>query len=250
MYKCPKCGSEFEIGQKFCPNCGYNLELNFIEHPICPKCKKTFPAGTQFCDQDGCKLVSQDMLVPTCQICGQTYSSDIKFCPKDGGAVLPKFMCNNIDNTVRKKASLMNRFLAYIIDALIIVLLSLPSIVFYVVALQKSESDYSYYSTDGASDVVWYVLAIFFYIFPLLYSLLKDGMRNGQSLGKKAMHIRTISINNSEPCSLSKSFIRNFVGGLLSAVPFVGWLVEPLMVLCTEDGRRLGDRAAETMVIE
>jgi len=37
---------------------------------------------------------------------------------------------------------------------------------------------------------------------------------------------------------------------LVAIIPFVGWLIEPNMVLATEDGRKLGDKAANTQVID
>lgn len=35
----------------------------------------------------------------------------------------------------------------------------------------------------------------------------------------------------------------------LSLVPVIGWLVEPVIIVVSEDGQRLGDRAAYTQVI-
>jgi len=88
MYKCPKCNAEFELGTKFCQNCGCNLEKDFIENPICPKCNKSFPAGTKFCDNDGSKLVSPEKLIPRCVKCGKEYTDGTKFCSQDGGKVI------------------------------------------------------------------------------------------------------------------------------------------------------------------
>lgn len=86
--KCPKCGTEFTSGTKFCQNCGCNLEVEFIETPTCPKCGKTFPTGTKFCNEDGSILVSPDKLIPRCVICGKEYTDGTKFCPDDGGEIL------------------------------------------------------------------------------------------------------------------------------------------------------------------
>ena len=88
MYKCPKCGTEFTSGTKFCQNCGCNLDDEFIETPTCPKCGKTFPTGTMFCSEDGSKLVSPDKLIPRCIKCGKEYTDGTKFCPNDGGQIL------------------------------------------------------------------------------------------------------------------------------------------------------------------
>ena len=87
-HNCPKCNAEFELGTKFCQNCGCNLENEFIETPTCPECKKVYPTGTKFCNECGVKLVSPDKLIPRCEKCGKEYSDGIKFCPIDGGRIL------------------------------------------------------------------------------------------------------------------------------------------------------------------
>ena len=121
-YQCPKCGTEFLLGTKFCQNCGCNLEFEFIETPTCPKCRKTFPTGTKFCPEDGLKLVSPEKLIPRCIKCGKEYTDGTKFCPEDGGQILPgvhansKFntnnfigkICDTIENSLNNPTSRMN----------------------------------------------------------------------------------------------------------------------------------------------
>ena len=85
--KCPKCSTEFELGTKFCQNCGCNLEMEFIENPVCPMCNKKHSIGAKFCDIDGAKLVPPEKLTPKCSICGREYTDGTKFCPEDGGKV-------------------------------------------------------------------------------------------------------------------------------------------------------------------
>ncbi|MCL2598168.1 MAG: zinc ribbon domain-containing protein [Paludibacter sp.] len=106
MYKCPKCNAEFELGTKFCQNCGCNLEKEFIETPTCPKCGKNFPTGTKFCSEDGSKLVSPDKLIPRCVKCGKEYIDGTKFCPEDGGQILAEanrnFSIKNENDFVNK----------------------------------------------------------------------------------------------------------------------------------------------------
>jgi hypothetical protein len=43
--------------------------------------------------------------------------------------------------------------------------------------------------------------------------------------------------------------MRAFIGGLVGIVPLAGWLIEPAVATVREDGRRLGDQAADTRVI-
>lgn len=127
-YKCPKCNAEFELGTKFCQNCGCNLEVEFIEIPTCPKCEKTFLTGTKFCSEDGAKLVSPDKLIPRCIKCGCEYPETTKFCPEDGGQVIPEALRkgNTSGNRIKIGKSIYGKFvlglgiIIAIIDAYIV----------------------------------------------------------------------------------------------------------------------------------
>lgn len=59
-----------------------------------------------------------------------------------------------------------------------------------------------------------------------------------------------IDLDRNSPCKFGKSCFRNIIMMLVNIIPFVGWLIEPIMVIATEDGRRLGDRVANTQVID
>jgi uncharacterized RDD family membrane protein YckC len=258
-YNCPKCGNEFEKGTKYCQTCGCNLELEYIENPVCPKCKTSYPTNTKFCVNDGSKLVRQQDLIPKCVICNTSYSDDIKFCPRDGGEVkiilTRQFSQPTYGQTQSyqkfgtnqnyPKASLGNRFLAALLDGLISLGLSIPTIIFYALGVAKLGS---YYDKDEAIGL--FFIAVLFYIIPLVYNFIKDGLGQGQSWGKKAVDLMVVNLDNNTPCDKGKSFFRNFISVLVAIIPFVGWLIEPIMVLATEDGRKLGDKAANTQVID
>lgn len=256
-YQCPKCSSDFTNGTKFCQTCGCNLELEFIENPTCPKCKTTYPTNTKFCVNDGSKLFRPEDLIPKCIICNTAYSDDIKFCPRDGGEIkviltrqfsqpisYPSDIYRNIQNQKYPKASLGNRFLASLLDGLISTGLSIPAILFFVAGLDKSKG----YDNDAAPGL--FFMAFFFYLIPLSYNFIKDGLGQGQSWGKKALDIMVVNLDNNTPCDKGKSFFRNFISVLVAIIPFIGWLIEPIMVIATDDGRKLGDKAANTQVID
>ena len=78
-------------------------------------------------------------------------------------------------------------------------------------AMNKAES----YEADGVIGL--FAFAVILYVLPLTYGLIKDGLEGGQSW---------------------------------CIIPFVGWLIEPIIVLADGYGRKLGDRAANTQVIE
>lgn len=84
----------------------------------------------------------------------------------------------------------------------------------------------------------------------LYYSFTKDGREGGQSIGKKKYDLMVVNITTNRPCTKGESCIRQLDLFFLQMIPIVGWLVEPIFMLASKDGRRLGDRAAGTQVIE
>lgn len=94
----------------------------------------------------------------------------------------------------------------------------------------------------------------------LFYILISDGLFNGRSLGKYLMGIRTVSLKDGQPCSIRDSVIRNSpfgVGLILYKIPLIGWIFliiivafEFIVLLGSKDGMRLGDEFANTMVTE
>ena len=257
--KCPKCGNYVDDGRKYCVVCGWKVDLEYIEHPTCPKCRREFPVGMLYCDTDGCKLVSPDKLVPKCEICGQVYDENVKFCPKDGGAVTTEASraerrAAHAEGYKAFKASLWKRFLACLIDTLIGWALAIPAIAFFGIAFVDIIKEAYYYGDISpvgyGHSILSVILALLLCLLPLAYFMFKDGMKNGQSWGKRAVGLQVICTRDNAPCTYGKSFLRNIVYCLLNCIPYVGWLIEPLMVLCSDDGRRVGDRAAETRVVE
>jgi uncharacterized RDD family membrane protein YckC len=81
------------------------------------------------------------------------------------------------------------------------------------------------------------------------YNFTKDDREGGQSIGKDMMDLMVVHTETNTPCSMGQSAIRAVIWFLVSLIPVVGWLVEPVIAIAAEDGRRLGDRAAGTQVI-
>lgn len=264
-YNCPKCSSLFDIENKYCDKCGCNLKIEFISDPICPICNNSFDANTKSCPNDGSILVSKMDMIPKCEICYKPYSDDIKFCPIDGGKIKilnkSEYLNNSTFNKHPKningsyifpKASIGKRFLAALIDGLVTIGLSIPSIVFVVIGISKSTNyDYNNYSSDNSLNALYfYFFAVLFYILPITYNFIKDGLGKGQSIGKKSVNLMVINLDTNTYCGKGKSFLRNFISSIVAFIPFIGWLIEPILVIVSEDGRKLGDKAANTQVIE
>ncbi len=112
-------------------------------------------------------------------------------------------------------------------------------------------------------------MALSFFLFPLgpfcaiAYFAVADYLQEGQSIGKRMMGLKVVSLKDSTPCSLKQSCIRNlpFALPLINTlVPFLGFLMafillgllvgmELYFLLKLGSGHRLGDIMADTTVI-
>lgn len=73
------------------------------------------------------------------------------------------------------------------------------------------------------------------------YIAFSDGFRNGQSYGKRLMKTAVVDATTGQPCSFGQSFARNVL------LPVLGWI--DWVFIFGEKRQRLGDRAANTLVI-
>ena len=137
------------------------------------------------------------------------------------------------------KARVFARFIARLIDVYIGVGLPImASVIGFVM------------SSDSGISVVNFMLLISSIIWAVYYTFTKDAHNEGRSIGKRAMKLMVVNVKTGMPCSTSESAARAIVDGFVGAVPFIGWAVEPALVLFSSDGRRLGDKAAGTQVID
>ena len=74
-----------------------------------------------------------------------------------------------------------------------------------------------------------------------LYTLFADGLEGGQSIGKRLVGIRVISLETGAPCTFGQSFVRNL---LLMILGPIDWIF-----ILGERHQRLGDQAAGTIVV-
>ena len=100
-------------------------------------------------------------------------------------------------------------------------------------------------------------------IFGMTYLAVADGLQKGQSLGKMVFGLDVVKQDGS-PCDLRSSVFRNIPFVLIYlfyALGFFGWilliivglpilLIELWLIYVDERGDRLGDRIADTHVIE
>ena len=147
------------------------------------------------------------------------------------------------------KAPLGKRFLAFLLDGLIIVALFLPSLFFLFdffreVFINNYYNGYRNYSQENL------IFGLILFLLPIRYSLIKDGIGEGQSYGKSAFDLMVINVNTNKPCTKLNSAGRNLLYSIICRIPYVGFLTEIIMVFANPDGRKLSDLAAGTQVIE
>lgn len=133
------------------------------------------------------------------------------------------------------------RFLAMLIDALYPLLFILPGLL--LLLLGEGTGSSGLVLAGGALLAAAVAYSVY-------YQFTKDGRDGGASIGKRHMGLMVVHLPSDTPCTRGQSAQRALVMALLNLIPAIGWLIEPVMVLAAADGRRLGDRAADTQVID
>jgi uncharacterized RDD family membrane protein YckC len=126
------------------------------------------------------------------------------------------------------------RFMAYLIDQALIVLLVISAVVLATIATLGSQAGM------GPALVGIFVLT-------WGYGAGCEGFFNGQTLGKRAMGIRVVS-DRGVPITGAQAMLRNLVGTVDGLVPFF-YQTALLSMILSRKFQRLGDLAAGTMVV-
>lgn len=130
----------------------------------------------------------------------------------------------------QKAATVLQRFCAFLLD-LVIMYLSILFVAMMVGLLAIG------------SGTVSLVLLLLFAIPILMYPLLMEVFFHGQSLGKKLMGIKVVSLDGSTPAI--SSYILRWVLLLVDMTAFIGLT----SIVFTRNSQRLGDLAAGTTVV-
>jgi len=144
----------------------------------------------------------------------------------------------------RRLAGIGSRFLAGLLDSLLIVgLLLVPALIVLMFNLQ------TFFLGAGAAEEAWvWMIAILIVVVFLVYwgyFLLFELLMNGQTPGKRYMRIRVVQ-QEGAAVSFESIAIRN----LLRAVDGLGlYAVAGIVMFATQKMQRLGDLAAGTVVI-
>ena len=239
----------------------------------CSVCGREYPEGTVRCAFDGNDLSgnsnsSQNLPDPgreeqTAYNPGGMPRNNMQNNPYYGSN--PGRAYRGYDSQLYPKAGLGKRFVAYLLDGLFYTLLAIPSIVCFVIAIinvaqaaKLHRSEYMYYDKAFTIELFYdnlglLLFGLLFFVFPMIYTFIKDGLGQGQSWGKRIMGLMVVNIETNTPCSKGKSALRALISGLVVMVPYLNFItcwIEPLMVIITDDGRKLADMAAKTQVIQ
>jgi uncharacterized RDD family membrane protein YckC len=133
------------------------------------------------------------------------------------------------------KAPFGARLLAYIIDGVVSVSAIAVTIALAFTLLRNT----AFIGVALAASVIW----------AFFYSFTKDGREDGQSIGKEMLDLMVVNTTTNQPCSMGESALRALVLFAVNLVPIFGWIIEPIFAIADPNGRRLGDRAANTQVI-
>lgn len=136
-------------------------------------------------------------------------------------------------------AGLRDRFLAHLIDLMVVGAVWLIIYIFFSMAFY----DDFRMDDNGMGETVYYFLLMFTF---LLYHFLSELLMDGQSVGKKAVGTKVIKLNGKQ-ASASDYFLRalfHFIDTIMS-IQTLG----ALMIVSTDKNQRLGDLAANTAVI-
>jgi uncharacterized RDD family membrane protein YckC len=79
------------------------------------------------------------------------------------------------------------------------------------------------------------------FLWSFWYYLFADGLRDGQSFGKRYVGMRVVDARSGMSCTFGQSFVRNVLLAMLGPLDWI--------FIFGEQHQRLGDKAAGTVVI-
>jgi uncharacterized RDD family membrane protein YckC len=137
------------------------------------------------------------------------------------------------------------RLLAYLVDTFLYVVPFIPVLVSGII--EESAIMEMNDTVVGVVSIlaIFWVLAVIVINIILLY-------RNGQTIGKRLFSIKIVRVDGSRAGLLRIIFLRGFIIGLLTNIPYIGniiFLVDALLIF-QESRRCLHDLIADTIVIK
>jgi uncharacterized RDD family membrane protein YckC len=146
-------------------------------------------------------------------------------------------------------AGIGSRFLAALVDTLLIVMLQIiviGTLILIIAQLGRLSADFA---SNAGSQALWWTLGVFTlisFVFYWGYYILFEMIWNGQSPGKRWFGLRVIRVDGT-PVTAVEVIIRNLVR-TLDLLP-TAYGVGVITMFINENSRRLGDLAAGTLVV-
>lgn len=187
-----------------------------------------------FCPQCGTSMADGDAFCPMCGAdVRQAVAAPAAYAPQPPQ---PAAATPTAASTPYTKAPLGARLLALIADGVIAAALLPLGLLLVNAGVAQGNPSIPGFALLGIGG-----------LWQLAYTLGRDGMR-GAGFGKRMTGLVVTRVDTGAPASMGASVVRQLVLWALGIVPVIGSLVEPIIVISNEDGRRLGDKAAKTQV--
>ena len=143
------------------------------------------------------------------------------------------------------KAPVGKRIIAYLIDAVLVFAIIMvfgvgSMVVIMVLSMVLASVTRGYGAILGLLWIPLYLLAL---LAAFGYWLFRDGLNGGKSYGKKFMGLRVV--REGAPCDFKGSLLRN----ITLVIPLLN-LVDLILGLVDAEGKRIGDKIANTQVVE
>jgi uncharacterized RDD family membrane protein YckC len=163
-----------------------------------------------------------------CGECGESNMQDAKFCKK----------CGTELDFKHELASLWSRAVAFLLDLLITYVICFGVGLALIIVLGGLQFD----ETISGFNYLINVIIFFGY-----FILLEGRLGGGQTIGKKALHIKVLKEEDMDVMGYTQSFVRNIlriIDGLFC------YIVGILLIHSSDKNQRLGDSAVHTLVIK
>ena len=143
-------------------------------------------------------------------------------------------------------AGLGSRVYAALIDLLICLAMYIAILVGLVLLVRDSRTANS---TAATPSTTWAAAVMVLFLFAILwgYYLLFEGLRDGQTPGKRMLRLRAVR-DGGYSVGFSASAVRNLMR-IIDLQPVFSYLVGISSVVLTKSGKRLGDIVAGTIVV-
>jgi len=138
------------------------------------------------------------------------------------------------------------------------IILLIPAVILFIVVVAgavgiSGDDDTSTGAAIAAFILFWVLISIVWLLYaPLL--MMRDGPRNGQTIGKQMLGIRVVRDNGQQMsfgwAALREVVIKGLLVGIASSIiPVLPWLLDVLWPLWDDENRALHDMVVQTHVV-